>query len=1038
MQVMHPIIRRKFSIPRLPEPFTERPELTGLLNAGLGPSRSLTRVVAGAGSGKTALLAHHVRRFPGTACWYGLTPADTDPGVFFPHLVACLEARIPVLGTVATGMDPGAAKYATAMGLLADALTLHHPDPLILVLDDCQHLPADPASLDALAALVRFFPEESQLVLAGRTLPDLRPHGGPAPGTILDLDAARLAWDLETTRRHLEGLGQPAEGAEALQARTRGWVAGLVHLAGQRISGAETSPGAEEPTLDDLPWDDVLDGWNEAEQEALVKLAFLPRLDPAWCHELLGPEVEPLLARLARTRPFVQPDESGITLAPVLREGLQARARNRLAPATLRDLYARLGKLPGLKARDRLEHLLEAGGLDDAVALLEAVHAAWLASGREETLASLLGRLAGTVAAESVTWAIMQAMVRRLEGRVREALELLDGVHAACLESGRTDWLARLLAQRAACLGALGDLPGQEAEARAALEVVDVGTDPTTHAFARNVLGLALLARGELTPALASFAEAVSSFERARDVPGTVRVLHNTGLAHARAGAFEQAILGYTDCLRRADGAGLQPLPLTLNNLGLAHLHLGRLDEAGRALEKGLVLAGRVRGERDRGILLRSLGYLRLAERDLPGARTALEEAQAIADRTGDRFAGAMARFGLAEADLEDGLLPRARAWLAQGLATAGLPLEAPVLVDGALLQARLCRLSGQPSEALRWLEHVVAEAARSGNPYLAHHAAGERLAMEPDLRDPAGFEAARQTLLNGHLSHGYPLPAAARPSREVPAVPAGEDLRSWTLEVTTLGSFSVAVEGRPLKDWRTGNARMLLVYLMLHPEGATKERLCELLYGAEAPSRSALPTVVNRLRQALEPDLPKGGTSRFILFEEGRYVLARGLRSRLDVLDLRRHLASAARRDEDPVAHLEAALALYRGPFLDDVDTMPWCDLEREAIRRQLLPVLEAEFERLASRDDWQTLGDLASRVMTAEPHFTPGLRAQAVALAMQERPDEATRLLDAAFAAMATERRLEPDEVDLDLLEAIRERTLTVRQARTALSVG
>ena len=448
MNVMHPIIRRKFTFPRLPEPFTDRPDLAILLRSGLGPSRMLTRVVAGAGSGKTALLAHHVRQFSGTTCWYGLTPADTDPGVFFPHLVACLEARIPALGTVATALEPGAAKYVTAMGLLADALTLHHPDPMVLVLDDCQHLPADPASLEALASLVRFFPEESQIVLAGRSLPDLRPHGGPAPGTILELDATRLAWDLETTLRHLEGLGRVPEAADSLLTRTRGWVAGLVHLAGHPVSTPGDPTRAAETTLEELPWDDVLDGWNEQELASLLQLAFLPRLDTGWCHELLGPGADPLLARLTRTRPFVQTDEGGISLAPVLQEGLQMRARTRLSSGELRELHGRLGQLRGLEARDRLEHLLAAAHLDEALALLEHVHAAWLASGREETLATMLGRLAGSPVEESVTWPIMQGMVRRLEGRVREALDLLDGAHEPCLESGRTDWLARLLAQQ--------------------------------------------------------------------------------------------------------------------------------------------------------------------------------------------------------------------------------------------------------------------------------------------------------------------------------------------------------------------------------------------------------------------------------------------------------------------------------------------------------------------------------------------------------------------------------------------------------------
>ena len=1032
--MLHPIIRRKFSVPRLPEPFTHRPELDDLLASGLSPTRTLTRVVAGAGSGKSTLLAHHVRQFPGTACWYGLTPADSDPGVFFPHLVACLEGRIPALGSVSTGIESGPTRTATAMGLLCDALTLHHPEPLILVLDDCQHLPADAASLEALATLIRFFPEESQLVLAGRSVPDLRPRGGPAPGTFVDLDGSRLSWDLETAARHLAALGHGSEGAGGLLVRTRGWVAGLVHLAGldQAPSPVPERPGGH--PLDDLPWDDVLDGWDDADREALMRLAHLPRLDTGWSSEILGMDAGALLERLARARPFVQRDEGGITLAPVLQEWLQAKARERLEPEAMNAVHAALGRLRGLEARDRLTHLIEAGLPDEAIALLEAVHGNWIASDRMETLSSMLERLKETQAGSSPTWTIMRAMVLRLEGRPREALALLETARPGGALTGQSDWLARAYAQLAACQGALGNLERQEAEALLALEVVDAATDPTTHAFASNALGLAHLASGEVQRALDRFRDALESFERVPDPAGTVRVLHNTGLAHARAGALEQAILVYSDGLRRAEEAGILPLPLTLNNLALAHLHLGRREEARRALEKGLVLLGRVRGERDRGVLLRSLGYLHRSEVDLQAARQALEEALAIAERTGDRLSAAMARFGLAEADLDENNLPRALAWLAQASASAGESLEAPNMVEGALLRARLARQSIQPTEALRWLNHVEGHAERSGNPYLAHHAARERWYLGPMNQSPEAFEAARSRLQTGHVSHGYPLPAdldAGMPASQGvdPSIPG------WTLEVTTLGTFTVSVEGRTLKDWRTGNARLLLVYLMLHPEGATKERLCELLYGADPPSRSALPTVVNRLRQALEPEPQKGGTGRFILFEDGRYVLARGIRYRLDVLDMRRHLAAAILPEGDRRRHMETALALYHGPFLDDVDTMPWCDLERESIRRQLLPVVEAELASRAREDDWEGLDQLSARLLAAEPHVTPALRGRAVALAMRERPEEAVRFLEAAFAAMAAERRLDPDEVDLDLLEGIRDRTLTVRQARAAL---
>jgi len=88
------IVRSKLQRPRESGDFIARSELLALLEA--GSNRPLTLLVAPAGYGKTALVAHWLAGRNGLAAWLSLDRDDSDPIVFIHYLAAALRTAVPV------------------------------------------------------------------------------------------------------------------------------------------------------------------------------------------------------------------------------------------------------------------------------------------------------------------------------------------------------------------------------------------------------------------------------------------------------------------------------------------------------------------------------------------------------------------------------------------------------------------------------------------------------------------------------------------------------------------------------------------------------------------------------------------------------------------------------------------------------------------------------------------------------------------------------------------------------------------------------
>ncbi|MBM3270617.1 MAG: tetratricopeptide repeat protein [Candidatus Sericytochromatia bacterium] len=1029
------IVRRKLAVPELPDPWCERAEVAEALRRGLEPRYRVTLLLAGAGMGKTSALAGYVRNPPGfpgepppLVAWYGLGPTDGDPGVFFPHLLATLQQAVPGLADqaahIVAALGSGGLEQAAAV-LCDDLDAALAGRRLILVLDDSQHLPGAEGAAAALTALVAYFPDTSQLALSGRESPQIKLARFEVREQVLAIDESRLRFG-DAELRRLAGTADVA----TLAARTAGWPAAVTHA----LRGASAGNLAAPDLLYDYLAQEVLD---HLEPGTLADLAALSLAGEA-PEGLLDPPRLAALRALPALAGFMARAPEAPALQSIFREAVLRRVEQTWPRTRVADLCRGVADLLP-DAVQAISLLLRAQAWEEAEDRLLREFDALATAGR---LASVKGLVASFGAKRMGTPRLLLVLgeLERRDGRFREALVLLEDAHRGATGEP-PEVRGRISAGLAALYGARGEVERQRAMAEEALACLPAD-DRAAVASCRNVLGMAHAYRFAIGAARQEFELALAGFAEAGDMAGQVKVQHNLGFVHTRVGDFGRAIAHYELSLRLAGAAGLLPLAVTHSNLALAAVYLDRHAEAQAHLERGVALAERLDARRDKAVMLRTLGRLLLRRGEAGEAEAAFERAGDLAAEIGDRNTQIYACLGQAEVELARGDFPAAAARAERAVALAAASPDDPAAIDCGLVLAEIALRTGRLAEAA---ERLGPLAPAQGRPPIAwlefRHAA---IAAELAAAQGEAAQAARWSERAAALAaeYGYPgrAPAPAR-ARPVAGEPSGTPPPA--LEVLALGSFEVRLAGKATApgDWSITKTRIALAYLLQHPGGATKEALLELLYPGEDPARTAVNMVLARLRHALEPGGPPGKPSTYVLFRGGKYLLNQGVVTRHDVAVFREHLREAGRAGLAPADRegcLAAAVAGYRGPFLEGMSGSPWVEIEREGLRRAMAGAYTELLALAAGRDDWPALESAGRDLLERDPYSQEGHRAVVLALALQERSDDAVRAANAAreFLEAGPHGLLEP--ATGEVFDLVAEDRLTMRSARALLATS
>jgi ATP/maltotriose-dependent transcriptional regulator MalT/DNA-binding SARP family transcriptional activator len=695
-----------------------------------GACHRLTTLVAGAGYGKTTLLAAWSDARQGA--WYTVTERDRDIRAFAGGLVDAIRARVPTvdpgvaldgLGIEGEGRDPS----ANLAGVLSVALSEALDEELVLVVDDVHELAPAGSSARFLGDLCRQAPEPLRLVLSSRADPPFPIARLRAQGEVVDIAADELAFGPEEVGALFAELAGDDAGnvAERLHAATGGWPAAVrLGVEALRVAPPErrdrvlhTLTGPNSPVILWLT-EEVLAAEAPEVTDLVQRLAPFDRFTGPLAETLGVPGARHLVPSLARRGLLVvtASEEGWFALHPLLREFASERLPleaeevadlERRAAAWLEDQGRPRDALHCLRrardwegvARLLVEHapaVLASGGTGelvdaaddlpeewrtDAVVVIEAD--ARIARGDYDGALACFDRLLPPAGPIPAARAWRAALAHHLLGRVDDALALCQ----------RADADDAVPVDRAMLLAGESVLRQAEISDSRRLAEKAVAAARTAHndealAAAHAAFATVSHLEGKAVESFAEFERARVHAERAAAVVKLGEIHTGVALLHIEGGDYRQALVELDEAVRLADFAGIASFrsrSLTIRAWTL--LLLGRNEEGVADVEAARRQAKQL-GSADIAHALTILGGLHRRRGHMARARAAYEEAVRVTEPSGHHFALPFVLAGLARVIV--GSEPERAKMLAEQALSYTVPFRQRILLDVARVAIEL------------------------------------------------------------------------------------------------------------------------------------------------------------------------------------------------------------------------------------------------------------------------------------------------------------------------------------------------------------
>ena len=1014
-----PGLTARHAIPALRPYVVPRQRLLDRMHGAVG--NGLIVLQAPGGYGKTTLAAQFARDVEFEARWLSLDSSSQAPEAFAEQIVSA------VLGRDAwqpASMDASGA-LASYLGVALHEFEAMSTLPLLLVIDNAHELNPSEVSCELLGWLLQSLPLGSEVVLAAREpLQVAEIDRLVAGGDALLLGSNDLGFTPDEVAAVVEHSKDAGADPRTVFEATGGWPVAVRGVITGTLSHATANRAAAGGA-----WDRYLGGevWATVPAELqhdLMLAAIPPSAETHLVATLLDAGAWDRLGAWLDERDFFveNVDDRGRRLNPVVQRFLRERLRT-TEPDTYQHAVSTITcKLEGEgRVADALEMAISLASHRDLRGLLLQHAPDLLQRGSFVTLRRAFDALETCHDEPVPELTAIRARVLAHLDQPEDALMTADAVletEYASLEARHHARLARarslrMLGRMDEVAGALDtpmdDLPSNRAlqaefawhRAHAAL-AIDSDLDR-----ALQLLNECLVATKETrTPLLELLCRSTIGqvLVMKGDGPGSV-----TELSEAARGWREQQ--------------GAAHLAWVLNNLGMAHIMVGDMENAIRTLNEAReesVMAHNLRAE---AFAVASLGDAYLAFGNAEKARTCYEETiDLCTEQPLDQSLVVMATAGLAGALLSLGDVARADFVVRRAVEMAE-ELGSPFELASALLHLSAVESAselhaeavGHATRAVEMLEGIGAEAELRTARYrlaLIHFRDGDREAAEQILgtlnesMTAAWMVRGLEPLMREHplfaqwVEKRRDTPqlvrAAIRGMDFTPPEPAETEAESRYPRVVaqSLGPLRVLRNGEEVGDdaWESVRAKELFYLFLAHPDGIRKEEAFEQLYPDLPASRcnSQFHSNLYRVRKALYKECVIKRDGTYLLNPEGEF--------QWDVDEFRELLDRASdlpAGSSDRAAAYERAMQVYRGPFAEAFYS-EWAASLREELSRRHIEALASLGGYYAGRGEFEAAAACMEQVLRATQFNDEAAAMLATYRARAGQPTSALAFLD------------------------------------------
>jgi DNA-binding SARP family transcriptional activator len=270
--------------------------------------------------------------------------------------------------------------------------------------------------------------------------------------------------------------------------------------------------------------------------------------------------------------------------------------------------------------------------------------------------------------------------------------------------------------------------------------------------------------------------------------------------------------------------------------------------------------------------------------------------------------------------------------------------------------------------------------------------------------------------------THAIPAPHMSAVQATNGAAPPLDEAATPRLAVDALGPLQVFVGGTAIDAgaWGSARSRELLLYLLTHPDGVTKEQVGLAFWpDASTPQlRNNFHVTLHRLRKTL-------GEPSWITLTHERYAVDAAILQRFDVAVFESEVKAARkllkRQEEGAVAALERALTLYRGDFMDGEPAGDWHLDLREQLQRVYIEALMELGAAQTKEQRYAKAAEAYRRVLARDELHEEALRALMLSQARQGERTPALRLYQRFSERLRRELDASPDRATTSLFERL-----------------
>lgn len=938
-------------------------------------------IAAPAGYGKTSLLIDAAHQLDLPVCWFAIDSLDNEPSRFFSHFLGAIAQTFPQFEAGSPGLLPPQDKaLSSAVTPVVNAIYDHIQEHFLLVLDDF-HLITNPEIIAFVDQFLMFVDENCHLVITSRelvTLPSVLLLAGRA-----ELGGIG-AEDLAFTPNEIQALveqnynTQLSDAAAAELARaTGGWITGLLLSAQtvwQNVVNRMQLAHHSGVSVYDYLTGQVFNQQPKSVQDFLLKTSLLEAFNAELCQAVFGPPNYPdgytwpaLMQLVMQNHLFVvQLNDQGLWLRyqHLFQEFLQNKIFTE-NPALATEILQKLARVYASHGEwEKAYHLHQRlGTAATATELVAQAGDALITAGRFKLLGNWIDALESDALNRQPLLLAQRGYVAAMLGNVQHGKLLLDRAVGALELNGNGLHLAKTLVWRAGVNRLLGNPLAALTDVEKSLKLTDAASK------SMELTAMALRAKGQFLHSDRAVNESIIAFEQALKIykslgnpEETARVYLETGVSYMSAGRYEKARRYYGIAEKYFQSTDNRVRLADLyNNWGVLHHLTGDCLLAITTLEKALTMARQSGYTRIEAYSLCGVGDIFTDLEALDAADSAYTLALQPAIQADDQFlrlylelvkarqARLKENFSQAETllDYATQLAPKTDNSYEAGLLAqeAGQLALAQKQFDMAVtyLQTAIAHLHG---DGLR-----LERAKTSLHLAMAHHAAKRH--QEAITHVVAAMDDVAP------LENIFPLAVTARPllsllkkskkAHELATNPQFErllhqidafndslpallkDIRRQSLAVQfvaprlvvrALGPTEVLQNDAPVanEDWLSQRrAREVFFFLLSTTEGYSREAIGLELWPESSQNELKIQfkNTIYRLRRALGKEI--------ILYDADldRYSFNRQLDYEYDVEQFTKHLAEAKAAASPPakIEALNAAIDLYRGPYLPDME---------------------------------------------------------------------------------------------------------------------